>query len=260
MGEFMGAGICFMLSVGFVLLVMLRRCLFVLEPNQASILLYWGKYKSTLQSPGFNFAQPIGLRRIDVSTRDHIISLPVTTVVEASGNPVQVSAVCVYRITDARKATLDIQNVHQFVQNQASAVLKTICSRYPYEAQTPGQPSLKAESPELIQALSSDLQSQVAIAGVGIVLIRLNDLTYAPEIMQAMLLRQQAEAMVDARRTVVEGAVMTVREAIDQLGHSGIRLSVENQTSLVTNLTLLLCAGDRGESNSTVVSRGADRR
>jgi regulator of protease activity HflC (stomatin/prohibitin superfamily) len=251
-----GVGFLLVVSVSFIFLMMLRRCLFVLEPNQAAILLYWGKYKSTLQKPGFNFAQPIGLRRINVSRRDHIINLPITTVVEASGNPVQVSAVCVYQVADARKAMLDIQNVHQFVQNQASAVLKAICSRYPYEAQDPAQPSLKGESPELIHALQSELQSQVAIAGISIVLIRLNDLTYAPEIMQAMLLRQQAEAMVDARRTVVEGAVMTVREALDQLGRSGIQLSPENQTSLVSNLTLLLCAGDRGDSHSTVVSRG----
>jgi len=257
MEEVFGFALCLAGGVGLFFLIMLRRCLFVLEPNQAAILLYWGKYKSTLQSPGFNFAQPIGLRRIDVSTRDHIISLPITTVVEASGNPVQVSAVCIYRVTDARKATLDIQNVHQFVQNQASAVLKAICSRYPYEAESSTQPSLKGESPELIQALQSELQSQVDIAGISIVLIRLNDLTYAPEIMQAMLLRQQAEAMVDARRTVVEGAVMTVREALDQLSESGIQLSPGNQTSLVTNLTLLLCAGDRGESHSTVVSRGS---
>jgi regulator of protease activity HflC (stomatin/prohibitin superfamily) len=259
MEELIATALCFTMGGGFVLLVLLRRCLFILEPNQAAILLYWGKYKSTLQSPGFNFAQPIGLRRIDVSTRDHIINLPITTVVEASGNPVQVSAVCIYRVTDPRKATLDIQDLHQFVQNQASAVLKAICSRYPYESDDVRQPSLKAESPELIQALSAELQKQVAIAGVGVVLIRLNDLTYAPEIMQAMLLRQQAEAMVDARRTVVEGAVMTVREAIDQLERSGIQLSPANQTSLVSNLTLLLCAGDRGESHSTVVSRGERR-
>lgn len=256
MEELFGMGLCFALGTGVVFLVMLRRCLFVLEPNQASILLYWGKFNRTVASPGFNFAQPIGLRRIDVSTRDHVISLPVTTVVEASGNPVQVSAVCIYRITDARKATLDIQNVHQFVQNQASAVLKAICSRYPYESDDPALPSLKGESPELIRALSTELQSQVDVAGISVVLIRLNDLTYAPEIMQAMLLRQQAEAMVDARRTVVEGAVMTVREALDSLKASGITLSAKNQMALVSNLTLLLCAGDRGESHSTVVSRG----
>jgi regulator of protease activity HflC (stomatin/prohibitin superfamily) len=256
MEELAGAGLCFTVGGGFIFLVMLRRCLFILEPNQAAILLYWGKYKKTLNDAGFNFAQPIGLQRITVSTRDHIINLPITTVVEASGNPIQVSAVCVYRVADARKATLDIQNVHQFVQNQASAVLKAVCSRYPYESEDPTLPSLKGESPQLITALQKELQSQVAIAGIGIVLVRLNDLTYAPEIMQAMLLRQQAEAMVDARRTVVEGAVLTVREALDQLEGLGLRLSPANQTSLITNLTLLLCAGDRGESHSTVVSRG----
>ena len=260
MGELAVFGACLLGGMGLFTLVLLRRCLFILEPNQAAILLYWGRYKSTLMTPGFNFAQPIGLRRINVTTRDQIISLPVTTVVEASGNPIQVSAVCIYRIVDPRKATLDIQDVHRFVSNQASAVLKAVCSRYPYESENPAQPSLKAESPQLIEALKGELQAQVATAGVGIVLVRLNDLTYAPEIMQAMLLRQQAEAMVDARRTVVEGAVMTVREALDQLEEAGVRLSAKNQTSLVSNLTLLLCAGDRGESHSTVVSRGADRR
>lgn len=103
--------------------------------------------------------------------------------------------------------------------------------------------------------LQKQLQKQVHGAGVRVLLVRLNDLSYAPEIAPAMLLRQQAQAMVDARRTLVEGAVATVREGLRRLDHAGVRLSIEIRTRLQANLVLLLCAGERGEAHSTVVSR-----
>ncbi|MCA9581622.1 MAG: hypothetical protein KC416_07485 [Myxococcales bacterium] len=230
------------------------RSLFILEPGEATLLLYWGKFRRTVSTPGFHIAFPLGLRRVNVNIRDYIVNLPLTSVVEAHGNPIQVSAVVIYRIVDPRKAALDMQNVHRFVLNQASTTLKTVCSRFPYESEHDEEHSLKGESQGVVDVLRSELQSQVMSAGVKIGLVRLNDLTYAPEIMQAMLLRQQAEAMVDARRTVVEGAVMTVREALDQLERSGAKLSPASEHALVSNLTLLLCAGDRGESHSTVIS------
>lgn len=257
MNELIASGLLVPLAIAVGLLVglaLFRSCLFVLEPRQAAVLLYFGSYRRTAKRIGFNFAFPFGLQKQLVSTRDTIISLPITTVVEASGNPIQVSAVCVYRISDAKKASLDIADVHRFVTNQASASVKSVCSGYPYEPTRPGEVSLKGENPEFIEHLHTHLQSQLSSAGVEILRIRLNDLTYAPEIAQAMLLRQQAEAMVDARRTVVDGAVGTVRQAMKQLDENGIRLSAERRVDLISNLTLLLCAGDRGSSQSTVVS------
>jgi regulator of protease activity HflC (stomatin/prohibitin superfamily) len=239
----------------FVLLIVFAMSTFIVNPREAHVLVYWGRVKRTVTAPGFNFAFPIGLSRRVVSTRDVAISTAVSTVVEAHGNPIQVSAVVVYRIIDAAKALIDVQGYQAFVATQASTVLKMVCSRFPYESQQPDAPSLKKESPEIIKALADQLQGQVVNGGVQILLVRLNDLTYAPEIAQSMLLRQQAQAMVDARRTLVEGAVATVKDGLDRLDAAGVRLSAPARAKLAYNLTLLLCAGERGEQHSTVVSR-----
>lgn len=164
------------------LYVILLRGVFVVQPREAHILLYWGRYSRTVYDPGIHFAIPIGLSRRICSTRDQVFGIPLTTVVELHGNPIQVSAVGVYRVVDAARAVLDIQGYQQFVASQASTVLKAVCSRFPYESRNEREPSLKRESAEIILALAQELQSQVRPAGVEIVLVRLNDLTYAPEI------------------------------------------------------------------------------
>ena len=237
------------------MLVWIVKFFFIVQPRQQHILLHWGRYTRTVSEPGIRFAFPIGLQRIPVSTRDVAFTLPVTTVVERSGNPIQVSCVVVYRIVDAQRAVLDVQQYHQFISSQASTVLKTVCARYPYEARVANEPSLKHESDEILRALTDELGRLVHNAGLEVSLVRLNDLTYAPEIAQSMLLRQQAQAMVDARRTLVEGAVETVRDALQRLDQSGMTLSPDVRARLATNLTLLLCAGERGEQHSTVVTR-----
>lgn len=241
---------------GLVLfLIVFASLAFTVKPREAHVLVYFGKYARTITEPGFHWASPFGLSRRIISTRDVAFSTPVTTVVEARGNPIQVSAVCVYRVADAAKALIDVQGYEAFVATQASTVLKMVCSRFPYEGHRPDEPSLKKESPEIIDALTRQLQTQVWNGGVQILLVRLNDLTYAPEIAQSMLLRQQAQAMVDARRTLVEGAVATVKDGLEHLEAAGLRLSPDRRAHLASNLTLLLCAGERGDQHSTVISR-----
>jgi regulator of protease activity HflC (stomatin/prohibitin superfamily) len=244
------------LGVGMLFLctVVLSASAFVVQPRETHILLYWGKVARTVTEPGIHLAWPVGRSRRVVSTRDTALSTPVTTVVEAHGNPIQVSAVVVYRVVDATKALIDVQGYASFVMSQTSSVLKAVCSRFPYEG-GPSEPSLKLESPEILTALTQQLQQQVWSSGVQVLLVRLNDLTYAPEIAQAMLLRQQAQALVDARRTLVEGAVAMARDALDRLDAAGMRLDPRQRTQLAVNLTLLLCAGERGDSHSTVVTR-----
>lgn len=238
-----------------ILLVLIARGLFIVEPRVAYVLMYWGKYSRTIATPGIHWAFPIGLSWKIVSMRDSIHGVPLTTVVDTHGNPIQVSAVCVFRVTEAAKAVLEVQNYHQYVANQASTVLKGVCSRFPYESRDPNEPCLKKESDQIIDALTRQLQTQVDNAGVQIQLVRLNDLAYAPEIAQSMLLRQQAQALVDARRTLVDGAVLTVKEGLENLDKAGIRLAPARRAHLIGNLTLLLCAGERGETHSTVVAR-----
>jgi regulator of protease activity HflC (stomatin/prohibitin superfamily) len=240
---------------GLFFLIFVLRSMFVVNPNEAHVLVYWGRVRRTVTAPGFRFAFPWGLSRRVVSTKLVTFATPVTTVVESQGNPIQVSAVCVYRISDAAKALLDVQGYQSFVATQASTVLKSVCSRFPYESRSPTEPCLKKESDVILHALMQQLQAQVGNGGIEVVLVRLNDLTYAPEIAQSMLLRQQAQAMVDARRTVVDGAVATVKDGLDRLAQSGLRLSAARRQQLASSLTLLLCAGERGQEHSTVVSR-----
>ena len=234
--------------------ILIGSCLFVVWPREAHVLMYWGRVARTVMTPGFHFASPFGLTRQVMSTRDIAFATPVTTVVETHGSPIQVSAVCVYRVVDPAKALIDVQGYQGFVQQQATTVLKAVCSRFPYEPHAPKEPSLKQESPEIIQALMQGLQAQVSHGGVQIVLLRLNDLTYSPEIAQSMLLRQQAQAMVDARKTLVEGAVQIVKDGLDRLDGAGLKLPTDRRLQLASSLTLLLCAGER-EQHSTVITR-----
>jgi len=240
--------------VGFFVFIYFIKSMFIVNPNEAHLLLYGGKVKRTVDTPGFNFAFPIGLSRRVVSTKLNTFTTAVTTVVEKHGSPIQVSAVCVYRVVDAAKALIDVQGFQYFVATQASTVLKAVCSHYPYEAESKDEPCLKKESKEIIDALTQQLQSQVQSGGMQIIMVRLNDLTYAPEIAQSMLLRQQAMAMVDARRTLVDGAVTTVKDGLDRLDAAGVKLSAETKKRLSASLALLLCAGER-EQHSTVVTR-----
>jgi len=240
---------------GLIFLSLLGKSMFIVNPNEAHVLVYWGRVRRTVDAPGFNFAFPFGLSRRVVSTKLSTFTTAITTVVEKHGSPIQVSAVCVYRVVDAAKALIDVQGYQYFVATQASTVLKAVCSHYPYEAESKDEACLKKESKEIIDALTQQLQAQVSNGGVQIILVRLNDLTYAPEIAQSMLLRQQAQAMVDARRTLVEGAVATVKDGLDRLAAAGVKLSPHHTRRLSASLMLLLCAGERTDQHSTVVTR-----
>jgi regulator of protease activity HflC (stomatin/prohibitin superfamily) len=255
MDELLGPVIGIGIGALLFLLIVYAASTFTVRPREAHVMLYWGKYRRTITRPGFYTASPFGLSRNVISTRDVAVPTPITTVVDTHGSPIQVSAVIVYRVADAAKALIDVQGYQAYVLTQASTVVKMVCSRFPYESSNPEEPSLKKESHEIIDALLKTLQAQVSAGGVQILLVRLNDLTYAPEIAQSMLLRQQAQAMVDARRTLVEGAVATVKDGIERLEAAGFKLTGAKRARLASNLTLLLCAGERGEQHSTVIAR-----
>ncbi len=119
-----------------IVLSFVGKALFIVNPNEAHVLVYWGRVKRTVTEPGFNFAFPWGLSRRVVSTKLTTFTTSITTVVEKHGSPIQVSAVCVYRVVDAAKALIDVQGYQYFVATQASTVLKAVCSHYPYEAES----------------------------------------------------------------------------------------------------------------------------
>jgi regulator of protease activity HflC (stomatin/prohibitin superfamily) len=182
-----------------------------------------------------------------ISTRDTTLDIATTTVVEANGNPVEISAVVVYRVEDTYRAALHVENYRDFIDDQAGAVVKRVASRFPYESAEPSQPCLKKESDEVTEQFIADLQEAVNPSGIRVLGVRLNDLTYAPEIAQAMLMRQQALALIDARKTIVEGAVEIVRDAVDRLNDAGLQVADAERDELISNLLVVLCSGERAQ-------------
>ncbi|MCA9052496.1 MAG: SPFH domain-containing protein [Planctomycetaceae bacterium] len=218
---------------------------FVVNPREEIVVLRFGKYVTTLKTQGIRWSHPVGRTLHRISTRDTTLDIAPTTVVEVNGNPIEISAVVVYRVTDTYKAALHVEDHRTFITDQAGAVVKRVASRFPYESADPARPCLKKESDEVTAAFIADLQDAVDPAGIQVLGVRLNDLTYAPEIAQAMLMRQQAMALIDARKTIVEGAVEIVRDAVDQLQAAGLEVDADRRDELVSNLLVVICSGER---------------
>jgi regulator of protease activity HflC (stomatin/prohibitin superfamily) len=218
---------------------------FVVNPREEIVVLRFGKFVTTLRSQGIRWIHPVGRSLHRISTRDTTLDIETTTVVEANGNPIEISAVVVYRIENTYQAALSVADFRTFITDQAGAVVKRVASHFPYESADPTIPCLKKESDEVTRAFISELQEAVNPAGIQVLGVRLNDLTYAPEIAQAMLMRQQAMALIDARKTIVEGAVAIVRDAIERLQAAGLQVADSERDNLVSNLLVVLCSGER---------------
>jgi regulator of protease activity HflC (stomatin/prohibitin superfamily) len=233
--------ICIFGVLGAIAFLMLIG-LFIIEPGQAVVHLSWGNYIQTIKEPGIHYIFPFGRSLRPISSRERTYDIPSSTVVEATGNPVIISAVVRYKVLEPEKAILAVDNYKQFVADQASAIIKRVISQYPYESPDPEIPCLRKETDEIGVALRHELQEVAKVAGVKILSVKLNDLTYAPEIAQSMLIRQQALALIDARKTIVEGAVDMVKDAADQLEDLGFQLPMTERNRLVANLMVVLCS------------------
>lgn len=233
---------------------------FVVKPRQEIVVLRFGKYVTTLKTQGIRWIHPVGRTLYHISTRDTTLDIPKTTVVEKNGNPIEISAVVVYRVADTYKAALHVEDYRDFVNDQASAVVKRVAAQFPYESASDEIPCLKKESNEVTQEFVKELQEAVDPAGVQILNVRLNDLTYAPEIAQAMLMRQQAMALIDARKTIVEGAVEIVQDAVARLDNAGLQLSPGAHDALVSNLLVVICGGERPQPVIQVQSGVRERQ
>jgi regulator of protease activity HflC (stomatin/prohibitin superfamily) len=220
---------------------------FIVNPREEVVVLRFGKYVGTINREGIRWVHPIGRELRRIPTRDITLHIPTSTVVERNGNPILISAVVIYRVEDTRKAALDVESFRQFIEDQAGAVVKRVSAHFPYESSDHDQPCLKGESDIVTHAYLEELQKAVSPAGIRVLGVRLNDLTYAPEIAQAMLMRQQAMALMDARKTIVEGAVSLVRDAVERLQAAGLEVSAAQKESLIANLLVVLCSGERAQ-------------
>merc|ERR1719158_955359 len=179
----------------------------VVNEREGALLLTWGKFTSVVKEPGCYVLNPCGTTLSKVSTKQQTTDLPNVKLLDLKGNPVVVSGVVFWQIEGIKASVLNVQNVYQYVNTTAMATLKQVVSKYPYEDDDDGAGaghshglSLKTEAMQVSMELKEVLQQRLAHAGVRVIAFNMTDLSYAPEIAQAMLVRQQAEAMVKARK------------------------------------------------------------
>jgi regulator of protease activity HflC (stomatin/prohibitin superfamily) len=217
----------------------------VVPPNQSRVVTFFGRYVGTVRRDGLSLVVPL-TRRQRVSLRVRFFETDVLKVNDARGNPVEISAVINWQVLDTAMAVFDVDDYEDFVHVQAETAIRHVASVYPYDAYEGDAHSLRENSDQVEATLKADLQRRLDVAGVEVLLVGLRRLAYAPEIAADMLRRQQAEAVVAARRRIVEGAVGMVDQALVSLNERGIvELDEERKAVMVSNLMVVLVS-DRG--------------
>ncbi|HRD72582.1 MAG TPA: SPFH domain-containing protein [Aquimonas sp.] len=227
--------------------------LFSLEPNQNAVVSLFGKYVGTASETGLRWTLPF-YGRHKVSMRVRNFESGKLKVNELEGSPIEIAAVIVWQVIDAAEARYNVEDFESFVHIQSEAALRAMATRYPYDSHD-GRVALRSHPDEVSAQLKTDLDDRLGKAGVDVIEARISHLAYAPEIAQAMLQRQQADAVIAARTKIVEGAVGMVELALDQLKSRGVvELDPERRAAMVSNLLVVLCA-DR--STQPVVNAGS---
>ncbi|MCX4780754.1 SPFH domain-containing protein [Streptomyces sp. NBC_01264] len=213
-------------------------------PGEARVVQLFGRYRGTIRTDGLRWVNPLtSRRRLSTRVRNH--ETPVMKVNDAYGNPIELAAVVVWRVEDTARAVFEVDDFTEFVETQTEAAVRHIAIEYPYDAHEDGGLSLRGNAEEITEKLAVELSARVEAAGVHIIESRFTHLAYAPEIASAMLQRQQAGAIVAARKQIVEGAVGMVELALTRLAEQEIvDLDPERKAAMVSNLMVVLC-GDR---------------
>jgi regulator of protease activity HflC (stomatin/prohibitin superfamily) len=232
------------LLLGLFLLIALHGFIIV-QPNQARVATFLGRYLGTVRRSGFWWINPLTIRR-NLSLRVRNLDTDVLKVNDANGNPIEISAVITWQVADAAQAAFDVEDYKAFVDIQAETAVRHVASVFPYDSYEEGQESLRGAAERVIATLQAELQERLHMAGVAVLDTRLRRLAYAPEIAADMLRRQQADAIVAARQRIVEGAVGMVDHALSSLSERDIvDLDEERKAAMVSNLMVVLVS-DRG--------------
>jgi len=214
----------------------------IVQPNESKVLILFGRYTGTIRESGFWWVNPFTVKK-HVSLRIRNFNSDKIKVNDLHGNPIEIAAVIVWRVVDSARAIFDVQNYEQFVAIQAETAIRTLASEYPYDTNEGEKESLRSSPTEVAENLQKELQKRLEVAGVTIVEARITHLAYAQEIAQAMLRRQQAQAIVAARFKIVEGAVGMVQQALQDLSDKNIvNLDEERKAQMVNNLMVALVA------------------
>ena len=218
---------------------------FTLQPNAAAVLLLFGAYKGTVREAGFHWANPL-FSKLKISLRTRNFNTDTLKVNDQRGNPTEIAAVVVWRVQNTAQAKFDVDDYQDYVHIQSESALRHLASRYPYDTTADNELSLRGSMDEVSRALQEELQERLIKAGVIVEEARLSHLAYAPEIAGAMLRRQQAEAIIAARKRIVEGAVGMVEMALEMLEEKKtVQLDDERKAAMVSNLLVVLC-GEQG--------------
>ncbi|MFC8085175.1 SPFH domain-containing protein [Streptomyces sp. NPDC057340] len=232
-------------GIAVALAAFLAMCgLNMVAPGEARVVQLFGRYRGTIRQDGLRWVNPL-TSRTKISTRVRNHETAVLKVNDAYGNPIELAAVVVWRVEDTAQATFEVDDYVEFVSTQTEAAVRHIAIEYPYDAHDEDGLSLRGNAEEITEKLAVELHARVEAAGVQIIESRFTHLAYAPEIASAMLQRQQAGAVVAARRQIVDGAVGMVEAALARISEQDIvELDDERKAAMVSNLMVVLC-GDR---------------
>ncbi|MGW2841952.1 SPFH domain-containing protein [Streptomyces sp. NPDC001493] len=241
-----GAGAALVI-VGILIVIASFFCMSgvkMVAPGEARVIQLFGRYVGTIRTDGLRWINPLtSSRKISTRVRNH--ETAVLKVNDAYGNPIELAAIVVWKVEDTAQALFEVDDFLEFVATQTEAAVRHIAIEYPYDAHEEGGLSLRGNAEEITEKLAVELTARVRAAGVQIIESRFSHLAYAPEIASAMLQRQQAGAVVAARKQIVEGAVGMVEMALTRIAEQDIvELDSERKAAMVSNLMVVLC-GDR---------------
>ena len=241
-------------GVGLIVLsIIMLQGHFTLQPNEAAVLILFGAYKGTVRTSGFHWTNPFNSKK-KISLRSRNLNGEKLKVNDKRGNPVEIAAVVVWRVRDTAQAMFDVEDYQSYVRIQSESAVRHLATAYAYDHGEENEITLRGGGDDVAVALGKELQERLAKAGVSVEEARLTHLAYAPEIAQAMLRRQQAEAVIAARKMIVHGAVSMVQMALTELEEKDVlTLDNERKAAMVSNLLVVLC----GEAEvSPVVNTG----
>jgi regulator of protease activity HflC (stomatin/prohibitin superfamily) len=240
--------------IPLVVFLIVIASLVIVSPGQSAVVQFFGSYVGTVRRAGFWWVMPLTVRR-SVSVRVRNFETNRLKVNDAEGNPVEIAAIVVWQVADTAKSTYAVDDYQNFVSVQAESALRHVATTHPYDDAEGQATSLRGSTDIVAGELAHEVAERVAIAGVEIVEVRISHLAYAQELAQAMLRRQQANAVVAARSRIVEGAVGMVEMALNRLSENNVvELDEERKAGMVSNLLVVLC-GD--QPPSPVVNTGS---
>jgi regulator of protease activity HflC (stomatin/prohibitin superfamily) len=239
----------FLTVLVFIAILICYKGFFMVHPNQAKVLQLFGTYVGSVRETGLRWANPF-YSKSEVSLRVRNFESELLKVNDSSGNPIKIAAVVVWKVVDSAEAMFEVDDYKSYVHIQSEAALRNLATSYPYEIHNGEGIALRSNPQEIALKLQAEVQDRLGKAGMEVIEARISHLAYSEEIASAMLKRQQAQAIVAARRQIVDGAVGMVRMALDELKDQDIiELDEERKAAMVTNLLVVLC----GEENAKPV-------